>query len=154
MLIVLEKHRHALHGEHLRTAAEVRMKYWILGDMNLSRAIVRGCIARKRFRWKPAQQKMANLPEFRVKACTPPFRTTLVDYLGPVNVKLNRNTTTKGDCDVFTCVVTNAVHLAFVQILSTHFFRALDSLVSIRGVPSLLNTDNATCFRGANNTVC
>ena len=97
---------------------------------------------------------MSDLPDFRVKPCTPPFQTTLVDYLGPVNVKLNRNTTTKGYCAVFTCAVTRAVHLTCVQDLSTQaFLQALERFVSIRGAPSMLISDNATCFRGADNVI-
>ncbi|XP_072048879.1 uncharacterized protein [Amphiura filiformis] len=105
-------------------------------------------------RGTPTKQRMADLPEFRVVPCTPPFKTTLVDYLGPITVKLNRNTTTKGYCAVFTCAVTRAVHLTCVQDLSTQaFLQALERFVSIRGAPSLIVSDNGTCFRGANNTI-
>ena len=97
---------------------------------------------------------MADLPEFRISPCTPPFQSTLVDYLGPVSVKLSRNTTTKGYCAVFTCAVTRAVHLTCVQDLTTQaFLQAFERFVSIRGAPSLLVSDNGTCFRGANNTI-
>ncbi|KAJ8043470.1 hypothetical protein HOLleu_10565 [Holothuria leucospilota] len=110
-----------------------RMKYWIVGHVNLSRKIVRDCITCKRFRGKPVQQKMASLQQFRVKPCTPPFQTTIVDYLGPVNVKVSRNTTTKGYCAVFTCAFTRAVHLTCVQDLSMQsFLQALDRFKSIR----------------------
>ncbi|XP_071959918.1 uncharacterized protein [Antedon mediterranea] len=40
-----------------------------------------------RHKGKPIEQKMADLPDFRVKPCSPPFSSTLVDYLGPVNWK-------------------------------------------------------------------
>ena len=153
-LIVQDCHAHSLHGGHLRTAAEVRKKYWIVGDTDLSKRVVHECIICRRHRGKPIQQKMSDLPDFRVSHCSPPFQTTLVDYLGPVNVKLNRNTTTKGYCAVFTCAVTRAVHLTCVQDLSTDaFLQALERFVSIRGAPSLLISDNATCFRGADNAI-
>ena len=45
LLMAQEKHRHA----HLRTAAEVRKNYYYLWD-----------------RGKPVEQRMADLPEFRV----------------------------------------------------------------------------------------
>ena len=81
-----------------------------------------------------------------------PVPDYIVDYLGPVNVKLNRNTTTKGYCAVFTCAVTRAVHLTCVQDLSTPaFIQALERFVSIRGASSTLVSDNGTCFRGADN---
>eukprot|EP00057_Strongylocentrotus_purpuratus_P005403 XP_003730892.1 PREDICTED: uncharacterized protein LOC100888831 [Strongylocentrotus purpuratus] len=153
-LIVQDSHAHSLHGGHLRTATEVRKKYWIVGDTGISRRVVRACVICRRHRGKPVQQKMSDLPDFRVGRCSPPFQTTLVDYLGPVNVKLSRNTTTKGYGAVFTCAVTRAVHLTCVPDLSTDaFLQALERFVSIRGAPSMLISDNATCFRGADNTI-
>ncbi len=68
--------------------------------------------------------------------------------------KLNRNTTTKGYCAVFTCAITRTVHLTCVQDASTPaFLQALERFVSIRGAPSMIISDNGTCFRGANNTI-
>ncbi|PIK52052.1 hypothetical protein BSL78_11065 [Apostichopus japonicus] len=136
LLIVRDRHAHALHGGHLGTAAEVRKRYWIVGDVNLSRRIVHECVTCKKVRGKPLQQKMADLPEFRVRPCSPPFQTTLVDYLGPVNVKLSRNTTTKGYCAVFTCTVTRAVHLTCVQDFQRkRFSRLLNDLLASEGHP-------------------
>ncbi|XP_063971215.1 uncharacterized protein LOC135157940 [Lytechinus pictus] len=153
-LLVRDRHLHALHGGHLRTANEVRKRYWIVGDMNIARRVVRCCIPCRRYRGRPAHQRMADLPEFRISPCSPPFKTTLVDYLGPVMVKLNRNTTTKGYCALFTCAVTRAVHLTVVQDLSTQaFLQALERFVSVRGAPAMMVSDNATCFRGADNTI-
>ncbi|XP_072178154.1 uncharacterized protein [Diadema setosum] len=153
-LLVRYGHMLALHGGHLRTAYEVRKKYWVIGDMALARQVVRSCVTCKRYRGKPVQQRMADLPEFRVTPCSPPFKTTLVDYLGPVNVKVNRNTTVKGYCALFTCAVTRAVHLTVVQDLSTQaFLQALERFVSIRGAPAIMISDNATCFRGADNKI-
>ena len=154
LLIVREKHRFALHGGHLRTAFEVRKKYWLIGDIGLSRKVIHECTTCRRFRGKPLQQRMAALPDFRVTPCTPPFKTTIVDYLGPFNVKLTRNTVSKGYCAVFTCAVTRAVHLTCVQDLSTSaFLQAFERFVSIRGAPSLMVSDNGTNFRGADNEI-
>ncbi|XP_072173118.1 uncharacterized protein [Diadema setosum] len=146
LLIVRDRHIHALHGGHLRTATDVRKKYWIVGDTSISKHVVQECVVCRKHRGKPVQQKMSDLPDYRVKPCTPPFQTILVD-LGPVNVKLSRNTTTKGYCAVCTCAVTRAVHLTCVQDLSTQaFLQALERFVSIT---FMLISDNGTCFRGA-----
>ena len=154
LLVVRDAHALALHGGQLRTAAEVRKRYWVIGDTKLSRSVVRRCITCRKYRGRPLEQKMADLPESRVKPCTPPFQTTLVDYLGPVSVKVSRNTSTKGYCAVFTCAVTRAVHLTCVQDLSTQaFLQALDRFISIRGAPTTIISDNGTCFRGAYNTI-
>ncbi|XP_041457508.1 uncharacterized protein LOC121409664 [Lytechinus variegatus] len=153
-LLVRDSHVHAVHGGYLRTATEVRKKFWIIGDISLARHVVRNCVTCKRYKGKPVQQRMADLPSFRVTPCAPPFKTTLVDYLGPINVKLNRNTTTKGYCALFTCAVTRAVHLTVVQDLSTQsFLQALERFVSIRGAPATMISDipnisdYKSCFR-------
>ena len=154
LLIVRDRHIHSLHGGSLRTASEVRKNFWIIGDMNISKRVVHDCTTCKRHRSKPMHQKMAELPEFRVRPQSPPFATTLVDYLGPVAVKVSRNTSTKGYCAVFSCSVTRAIHLTCVPDLSTEaFLQALERFISIRGAPNLLISDNATCFRGADNTM-
>ena len=154
LLVVRDGHSLALHGGQLRTAAEVRKRYWVIGDSVLSKRVVKNCIVCKKHRGRPLEQKMADLPESRVKPCTPPFQTTLVDYLGPINVKVNRNTTAKGYCAVFTCATTRAVHLTCVPDLSTQaFLQALDRFISIRGAPATIISDNGTCFRGAHNTI-
>lgn len=154
LLVVRDAHALAVHGGQLRTAAEVRKRYWIVGDTRLSKQVVRQCTTCRRHRGRPLEQKMADLPEYRTKPCSPPFQTTLVDYLGPISVKVSRNTTTKGYGAVFTCAVTRAVHLTCVQDLSTQaFLQALDRFISIRGAPATLISDNGTCFRGAHNTI-
>ncbi|XP_071509981.1 uncharacterized protein [Diadema antillarum] len=154
LLIVRDGHSLALHGGQLRTAAEVRRRYWVVGDTRLSKRVVKECIVCRRHRGRPVEQKMADLPECRVKPFSPPFQTTLVDYLGPINVKVSRNITAKGYCAVFTCAATRAVHLTCVQDLSTQaFLQALDRFISIRGAPATIISDNGTCFRGAYNTI-
>ncbi|XP_072170560.1 uncharacterized protein [Diadema setosum] len=154
LLIFRDGHSLALHGGQLRTAAEVRRRYWVVGDTRLSKRVVKECIVCRRHRGRPVEQKMADLPECRVKPFSPPFQTTLVDYLGPINVKVSRNITTKGYCLVFTCAATRAVHLTCVQDLLTQaFLQALDRFISIRGAPATIISDNGTCFRGAYNTI-
>ena len=154
LLIARDRHRHALHRGHLSTAAETRKMYWIVGDTNLCKRVVRDCKVCTRHRGKPLQQKMADLPNFRIKPFSPPFQTTILDYVGPIQVKLTRNTVAKGWCAVFVCAVVQAVHLTCVQDLSTSaFLQALERFVSVRGAPSLIISDNATCFRGADNEI-
>lgn len=154
LLITRERHLHALHAGHLRTAVEVRKNFWIIGDVNLAKRVVRDCKVCRRHRGKAITQQMANLPSFRLMPFSPPFKSTLVDYLGPVNVKISRNTVMKGYCALFVCAVLGAVHLTCVQDLSTSaFLQALERFISTRGAPTMIVCDNATCFRGADNEI-
>ena len=154
LLVAREKHRHAVHGGQIRTVTEIRRSYWIIGDMKLARRVIKECKLCIRNNAEAIKTLMADLPLCRVKPFTPAFYTTFVDYLGPINVKLNRNTVSRGYCAVFTCSVVRAVHLTCVQDLTTDaFLMALDRFVAIRGAPANMRSDNATCFRGADNTI-
>ncbi|XP_064635216.1 uncharacterized protein LOC135492597 [Lineus longissimus] len=154
LLIAHEKHRYALHGGQLRTVTEIRRSYWIIGDMKLASAIIKDCKICIRNNAQALQTLMADLPLCRLKPFTPAFFTTFVDYLGPINVKLNRNTVSRGYGALFTCAVVRAVHVTCVQDLTTEaFLMELDHFVAIRGAPAHMRSDNATCFRGADNTI-
>ena len=153
--LLIEKHGHTLHGGHLSTAIEIHKNFWIIGDLNLSRGVIQhDCKVCRHYRGKPVQQQMADLPACRVMPFSRLFQTTMVDYLGPILVKLNQNTTTKGYGAIFICTVLGAVHLTCVQDFSTSaFLQALDRFVSTRGAPAVMISDNATCFRGADNEI-
>ena len=154
LLITRERHRHALHGGHIRTVAEIRKSYWIISDVKLAKSVIRKCTVCIRNRAKALSQKMAELPRCRLDLFTPAFATTLVDYLGPIEVKLSRNTVSKGYCALFTCAVVRALHLTCVQDLTSEaFLMALDRFVSIRGAPRKMISDNATCFHGADKEI-
>ncbi|XP_064644717.1 uncharacterized protein LOC135498391 [Lineus longissimus] len=151
LLITRERHRHACHRGQIKTVAEIRKTHWIIRDVKLAKVTIRDCKICIRNRGKVLQKQMADLPFYRVRPFTPAFHVMLVDYLGPVIVKVNCNTVSKGYGAVFTCATVRAVHLTCVQDLTTEAFQqALERFVSIRGAPAKMISDNATCFRGAN----
>jgi hypothetical protein len=81
-----------------------------------------------------------------------PFATTGVDYFGPLLV---RQVFDEKDLNMYkvwvvlyTCAVTRAVHLDVVPDLSASaFLRSLKRFIGRRGVPNLMISDNATCFK-------
>ena len=74
-----------------------------------------------------------------------------VDYFGPFAVKRFRKTE-KRYCCLFTCLVTRAVHIEVAHTLEADsFIMALRRMMSRRGKPQMIYSDNGTNFVGANN---
>ena len=95
---------------------------------------------------------MAALPPSRLQPCTPPFLYSLVDYFGPINVKVSRNKTAKHYGVIFTCMNTRAIHCALATDTSAmELLQVLRRFFSYRGYPKLLLSDNGTQMIGAEN---
>ena len=93
---------------------------------------------------------MADLPPSRVAPLTPPFYFTYCDYFSPYSVRIGRNKTTKHYGVILTCLNTRAVHLDLaVDYSSVEFIQVLRRFFALRGVPSLMISDNGTQFVGA-----
>ena len=93
----------------------------------------------------------AQLPYFRVQRCFP-FQNTGLDYLGALLVRQvfdsDDNNMYKVYVVLHTCTVTRAVHLDLVPDLSaSSFLRSLKRFIGRRGLPALIISDNATCFK-------
>ena len=78
------------------------------------------------------------------------FCFTGTDFAGPLFVKNRKSDMRKVYICLFTCATSRAIHLQFVNDLTAdtllHCFRRL---VSRRGIPSLIVTDNAKTFTNA-----
>uniref|UniRef100_A0AAR5PUR1 Integrase catalytic domain-containing protein n=1 Tax=Dendroctonus ponderosae TaxID=77166 RepID=A0AAR5PUR1_DENPD len=99
---------------------------------------------------------MGNLPKQRLIP-TRPFKTTGLDYMGPVILK-DRTTKNykpiKAWICIFICFATKAIHLEMVSDLSTKsFLSCLKRFFSRRGVSAEIFCDNATNFVGAKNEI-
>ena len=53
------------------------------------------------------------------------------------------------------CLATKAIHIELISDLTTEsFLAALRRFMARRGRSHNIYSDNATCFKGANNTLC
>ncbi|GBM26051.1 hypothetical protein AVEN_62016-1 [Araneus ventricosus] len=151
-LIFVYFHLKNLHVGPQGLLCAVRQKFWPIHGRNLSRKIVNDCITC--FRNKPvvASQIMGNLPAERITP-TFPFNVCGVDFIGPLLVKpvaRRRITARKMYVAIFVCFVTKAVHFELVTDLTSEAFIAcLKSFFSRRGKSSIVYSDNATNFVGA-----
>ena len=104
---------------------------------------------------KPLSPMMSDLPKQRLYIGSPAFNNTMIDYFGPMFVKLNKETrtsqaTTKWYGAIFSCLTTRATNIELVGDLSTDkFILALRRFVCRRGYLSRINSDNGKNFVGA-----
>ena len=96
---------------------------------------------------------MAPLPELRTQKSLRAFSQTSVDFAGPFYTKQGRGKTRhKRYLCLFTCLGTRAVHLEVAYGLDTDsFLNAFFRMMSRRGLPKNVLSDNGTNFVGANN---
>jgi hypothetical protein len=154
-LIVRQAHIANLHANSQTLLSYLQQKYWIIRGKDIVKRQVRTCIICTRHRAEVMQQKMADLPEYRV-CPSQPFNHTGIDYAGPILTRpINRSKiTTKAYIAIFICCVTKAIHLEIVSDASTkQFIAALRRFIARRGKPTHIYSDNGTNFVGANNEI-
>ena len=168
---ILPSHHHftdlLLQFEHLRSGhggpqlmlSTLLERYWIMGARDAVRRVVRKCLKCHRFNAVIAEQMMADLPSNRVNA-ERPFLNVGLDYAGPISLRVMKSKrgrkqdyqTYKGYVALFICFSTRAIHLEVVSDLSSGAgLAAVDTFVSLRGLPESITSDRATNFQGVAN---
>ena len=144
-LIILKEHQMNLCIGPEQTLASLRKKFWIIGSKRYVRSIINKCLVCKRFKAKPCEQKMGQLPEFRQRV-SEPFEEVGLDAFGPIPIKDENSSTAHGL--IFTCANMRAIHLELVRNLTTdEILAAVERFIARRGRPRTIHSDNATSFR-------
>ena len=92
---------------------------------------------------------MAPLPAVRLTSCVRAFTFTGLDYFGPMLVTVRRRHEKRYGA-LFTCLTKRAVHLELAASLSADSaIMAIRRMISRRGQPRKIFSDNGTNFRGA-----
>lgn len=145
------KNLHA--GPHLALSL-LRQKFWILGGRNLVRQRFHSCNSCFKVSPKFVQPKMGDLPVNRVLESKPFFHTAC-DYLGPLNVLMQRkrgSRPVKVYICLFICLAVKALHFEVVSSLTTEaFLNAFKRFLARRGPVKSMLSDNGTNFVGAKN---
>ena len=151
-LIVRKYHENGNHSGTNQILASLSAQYWIIAAREEIRDVEHDCAVCRIRKAKPGEQIMAPLPDFRVGTSLRPFTHTAVDFAGPFLTKQGRGKVkTKRYLCLFTCVQTRAVHLEMAYGLDTDsFLNAFYRMVSRRGLPKVMISDNGTNFVGAN----
>ncbi|XP_032412291.1 uncharacterized protein LOC116718056 [Xiphophorus hellerii] len=149
--LILRYIHHLLgHAGRSHMLSRLRRKYWIISANSAARKILSDCVTCRRNRGKLLEQKMADLPQERVKPDKPPFLDVCVDYFGPIDVKRGRSLLKRYGV-LFTCPTSRAVHLEVAHTLDTDScINAIRRFICRRGPVSSIRSDHGTNFVGAN----
>ena len=151
-LLIRDAHQRTLHGGPQLIQSHLLRTFWIVHARNRIRRVTNQCTRCVRFRHQPSQQQMASLPAARVTPSRP-FASTGLDYAGPFLLRTSKgrgHKAYKGYVAVFVCMTTRAIHLEVVSDCTTQgFLAAFRRFVARRGLCSVINSDNATNFQGA-----
>ncbi|XP_011859476.1 PREDICTED: uncharacterized protein LOC105556968 [Vollenhovia emeryi] len=151
-LLIDQAHLRSLHGGTQLTLRWLRQNYWIISARSLIKSHIRRCVKCSKHSAKNPTQLMGDLPSPRVNP-SPPFSHTGIDYAGPMLITPFVGRGQRGSkhyVAVFVCLATKAIHLECVEDYSTEgFLAAFHRVVSRRGLPSDMYSDNGTNFQGA-----
>ena len=146
-LLVRDQHRLMSHCGVSTLITAVRAAYFVVGLRCLAKRVKRSCVSCQRQDAAACNEPAAPLPRDRVTRA-PPFSVTGVDFAGPI-FALDFPRQKLYVC-LFTCAVTRAVHLELTASLSQEeFLMALRRFAARRGLPSVIYSDNARTFTGA-----
>lgn len=153
--IVRSEHERLLHAGPRLLLSNLNQKLWIVNGLAYVKKITNKCITCFRLKATASKQLMGSLPAGRVTSMSRPFEKVGVDFAGPIEVKLSRvrrSVVGKGYICVFVCFATKAIHLEIASDLTTDTYLAcLRRLISRRGLPREIHSDNASTFKGARN---
>ena len=148
-LAIKDAHRRVLHLGVSITLAELRQRYWVPKGRQVVKKVIKSCQRCTNLSAKPLPPAAtAALPECRVKSGHA-FETVGVDFAGPFYCS-NGKKTIKAYITLSTCATTRAVHIEPVSDMSvTTFKQSLKSLITRRGMPSRIISDNVQTFKSA-----
>ena len=149
-------HRLLLHQGYRVVLANLSNTGILIGNgMELLKSISSRCIFCRVRRRQLLQQRMGELPNFRIQVRTPPFTAVAADFFGNLKVKMTRNTSINGVVMIVACCTTRCIHLELCQALDTNtFLMAWRRFVSSRGVhPHQAFSDGGGNFQGSHELI-
>ena len=143
-LLVESQHEFLKHAGPQHTLNSLRDKYWLINARRIANRVHKFCIVCQRHDSRPIAQPSCPLPSARVSEA-PPFTCVGLDFAGPL--KCGDFPDQEFNFLLITCAATRAVHLELVDSLGVEdFFLAFRKFCSIRGMPSIIYSDNAQTF--------
>ena len=144
----MDCHRRVHHYRERATLAELRSKFWVTRGRQCVKRVIKSCLICKKLEGRAYGSPFTVvLPDLRVTE-SPPFSKVGVDFAGPLYVKGHGGKMAKCYIALFTCCITRAIRLAFVQnLLTSTFVNCLKRMCARRKTPTLIISDNAKTFK-------
>ncbi|XP_047984500.1 uncharacterized protein LOC125225346 isoform X1 [Leguminivora glycinivorella] len=145
--IIMKTHQENKHVGVSHTLDKIREMYWIPQGRSKVQRILKGCPECMKHDGGPYRlPETPALPKERVNYSSP-FTYVGTDYLGPLLVN-NGNGSCKRWISLYTCLAVRAIHLEVVKDLTAEEgLLALKRMISARGVPTLITSDNAAHYK-------
>ncbi|XP_047998113.1 uncharacterized protein LOC125235557 [Leguminivora glycinivorella] len=139
--IIMKTHQENKHVGVSHTLDKIRETYWIPQGRSQVQKILRKCSECMKHDGGPYKlPETPALPKERVNYSSP-FTYVGTDYLGPLLVS-------KRWISLYTCLAVRAIHLEVVKDLTAEEgLMALRRMISARGVPTLITSDNAAHYK-------
>lgn len=152
-LIILKLHRNNKHMLLHNVENQLKARYFVRHIRAIVKNTIKLCCAFCiRYNARPMIPLMGDIPSVRLGYYKGAFKYAIADIAGPVLVKLTRNVRAKRYIFVYSCLTTRAIHLELIESLdSNSTLLALQSVITLRGAPERIVTDNGTNFVGSNN---
>ncbi|KMQ85252.1 hypothetical protein RF55_16302 [Lasius niger] len=151
--IIRHIHLQALHAGPQLTLSILREEFWLLRARQTVRSVLYRCVACTREKALVSHEQMGQLPDYRVRPAARAFVHCGLDYAGPIQIRSipgRGYKSRKAYIAVFICMTIKAAHLELVSDLSTSAcLAAFDRFCARRGISSIIYSDNATNFQGA-----
>lgn len=151
-LIVDHEHRRLIHAGPQQLISSLHRNFWIPGLRNVIKKVIFRCNPCYRWKIQASRQLMGALPISRVTPSSV-FNISGVDYAGPFQVRhgsVRSKHIYKSYIAIFVCFATRAIHLEWVDDLTTEsFIAALRIFIARRGCPQQIYSDNGRNFVGA-----
>jgi len=124
-LIVTDLHRNLSHAGLYTVLKELRRTYWVLRGFSTVRKIIKPCIVCRRINARPIKLNQNSYRPFRCDPPQIPFRALFIDYIGPINVRIDGKQR-KIWLLILTCLWSRAISLQICMSADTNeFLRAL-----------------------------
>ena len=126
-LLIKEIHVRNAHVGREHTLSLLRKHFWIVACRTLIRKLLSNCLCCCRQFVKPYTPLMGNIPKERLFENCKPFRSTDIDYFGPIKVKATKHTRRNPSLNkrygvIFVCHTMRAMHLELADNLTTELF--------------------------------
>ncbi|XP_050312220.1 uncharacterized protein LOC126747541 [Anthonomus grandis grandis] len=155
-VIIESEHLRLGHAGPRAVLNSLRQRVWLIKSLRRIKSILIKCVKCHKFKTVWSKQLMGSLPVERTQLIRA-FLHTGLDFGGPIMIKesrLRKARVTKAYIAPFVCMATKAIHIELVTSLGTEdFILALKRFVARRGNPISISSDNATNFKGANNSL-
>ena len=151
ILIIRNMHEKLGHAGIYSVLKQLRNRFWIPKYFSAIKKILNKCIACRKMNALPIKLSQNSYKDFRVSPNTEPFSSIFIDYIGPMEIKLN-GIKSKVWLWIATCLWSRAVNIKICRTADVRdFLRAVQLHIYDYGIFNFCAADQGSQIKcGAN----